>query len=207
MDRSDVTLRIELYIVTGAASGIGAATARLFAVHGAMVYCADVDGPGCFSVAAQIHRTAPDDYALRFDVTSDDQWETAVRRIVTVAGGLDVLVNAAGISHSAALIDLPLVEWRRVFAVNLDSIFLGTQRAIRAMSARGGCVVNVSSAAGIRASAGASAYSTSRRRLACSRAWRQRSASNVGGRSGLMLWRLRGFEPLYGERCHFFKRS
>jgi 3(or 17)beta-hydroxysteroid dehydrogenase len=149
-------------VVTGAASGIGASTARLFAAEGATVYCADIDKAGCLRTSTQIHGKAGREFTLPFDVTVEDQWEAALRRVVDTSSRLDVLVNSAGISFGAKVSEMTLADWRRVFAVNLDSIFLGTKHAIRAMTPRGGSIVNVSSASGIRPSPGASAYSASK---------------------------------------------
>jgi len=96
-------------------------------------------------------------------VTQEDEWEATIQRILAASGRLDILVNSAGISHAAALSDMTLADWRRVFAVNLDAIFLGTKHALRAMTPVGsGRIVNVASASGIRAASGASAYSTSK---------------------------------------------
>lgn len=161
--RSDLPFAKRTVLVTGAASGIGAATARLFSARGATVYCADIDESGCRAVAEQLHGQSASTYTCRLDVTDEDAWETALDRIRATSGTLDVLVNSAGISHSASLTDMALTDWRRVFAVNVDGVFLGTRHAIRLMRATGsGCVVNVSSASGIRASAGAVAYSSSK---------------------------------------------
>jgi NAD(P)-dependent dehydrogenase (short-subunit alcohol dehydrogenase family) len=151
-----------IVVVTGAASGIGAATARSFASEGANVYSADIDEAGCRATSRLIHGTAGDEFALLLDVTIEAQWEAGLRRVVERSGRLDVLVNSAGISFAVPLSEMALADWRRVFAVNLDSIFLGTKHAIRVMSTYGGAIVNVSSASGIRPSAGASAYSTSK---------------------------------------------
>lgn len=148
--------------MTGAASGIGAATARLLAAEGASVYCADVNEAGCRGLAAAIHGDAAAAFAVTLDVTNEDQWEAGIRRILSTSHRLDVLVNSAGISHSSPLSEMTLEEWRRVFAVNVDGAFLGIKHAIRAMTPNGGSIVNVTSASGIRAAAGASAYSTSK---------------------------------------------
>jgi 3(or 17)beta-hydroxysteroid dehydrogenase len=151
-----------IVVVTGAASGIGASTALLFADEGATVYCADIDRTGCLRTSGQIHGTAGREFALPLDVAVEEQWDAGFRHVVEACGRVDVLVNSAGISFSAPVSEMTLADWRRVFAVNLDSIFLGTKHAIRTMNARGGSIVNVSSASGIRPSAGASAYSTSK---------------------------------------------
>ena len=154
--------RDRVALVTGAASGIGAATARLFSAHGAIVYCADIEDVGCRRTAIELHGQAAGDFAVTLDVTNEDEWAAGIQHIVAASGRLDILVNSAGISHGASIAEMTLAEWRRVFAVNLDSIFLGTKHAIRAMTPTGGVIVNVSSASGIRLSAGATAYSTSK---------------------------------------------
>jgi 3(or 17)beta-hydroxysteroid dehydrogenase len=149
-------------VVTGAASGIGASTARLFATEGATVYCADIDDAGCLRTSNQLHGTDGRQFALLLDVTDETQWEAGLRRVVEASGSLDILVNSAGISFGAPIAETALADWRRVFAVNLDGIFLGTKHAIRVMTLRGGNIVNVSSASGLRPMAGASAYSASK---------------------------------------------
>ncbi len=149
-------------LVTGAASGIGASTARLFTAEGAVVYCADLDEAGCLQTANQLHGPSGHEFALTLDVTIEAQWEARLQEVINASGQLDVLVNSAGISFAAPVSEMKLADWRRVLTVNLDSIFLGTKHAIRAMTSRGGNVVNVSSASGIRPAAGASAYSTSK---------------------------------------------
>jgi NAD(P)-dependent dehydrogenase (short-subunit alcohol dehydrogenase family) len=150
-------------LVSGAASGIGAATARLFAAAGATVYWSDVDESACHASASAARSDDAPQVALTLDVTSEEQWAAALERIVSASGRLDVLVNSAGISHAAPLTEMTLVEWRRVIAINLDGVFLGIRHGIRTMSAAGaGAIVNVSSASGIRAASGASAYSTSK---------------------------------------------
>src|SRR5262245_14336275 len=162
MSEHDSQFPNRVVLVTGAASGIGASTARLFASRGATVYCADVDGAACLRTAAEIHGTVGREFALALDVTVEANWEDALGRVIEASSQLDVLVNSAGISFGAPVGEMTLADWRRVFAVNLDGIFLGTKHAIRAMTERGGVIVNVSSASGIRPSAGASAYSTSK---------------------------------------------
>jgi 3(or 17)beta-hydroxysteroid dehydrogenase len=154
-DRRRLEGRVAL--VTGAASGIGAATARLLAGNGAAVWCADRDGDGAVATANGIGGVP-----CRLDVTSEEDWETVFERLLAAHGRLDILVASAGISFGAPTAETRLDDWRRVLAVNLDGVFLGTRQALRAMSASGGCIVNVSSASGVKASAGASAYSASK---------------------------------------------
>ena len=137
-------------LVTGAASGIGAATADLLAERGATVIRTDrsLTGDG------------------KLDVTDEGDWERVVASISATHGRLDILVHAAGISAGAPLAETSLVEWHRVLAVNLDGAFLATRTALRAMTPTGGSIVLVGSASGTRPAAGAAAYSASKAGLA-----------------------------------------
>jgi NAD(P)-dependent dehydrogenase (short-subunit alcohol dehydrogenase family) len=151
-------------IVSGAASGIGAATARLLAQEGTFVYCADLDRQGVEAVAADIGAglAAP----LTLDVADDAAWAAAMRAILEAGHRLSVLVHAAGIAAAGSIRDTPLTEWRRVMAINFDGAFLATRHGIEAMHQHGGAIVLVGSASGIRPAAGAVAYSTSKAGLA-----------------------------------------
>jgi len=151
-------------LVTGAGSGIGRATAILFARHGATTVCADIAAASTQETATAIAEPGGKALPVHLDVCSESNWETAVKDIVASQDHLDILVNCAGVSFAAPVTEMPLDDWRRVMAVNLEGTFLGTKHAIRAMrqQAAGGSIVNVSSASGIKASAGASAYSTSK---------------------------------------------
>jgi NAD(P)-dependent dehydrogenase (short-subunit alcohol dehydrogenase family) len=100
--------------------------------------------------------------ALALDVTNENQWSAPVNALVNARGRLDILVNSAGISSAAPLVETSLAEWRRVFAINVDGIFLGLKHALRVMTPGGGSIVNVTSASGVRVAAGAAAYSSSK---------------------------------------------
>ena len=155
----DKLLTGRVALVTGAASGIGAATARLLTAHGAVTYCADL---------AKAEDAATSDTAtsrtvqIQLDVREEDAWDTAVSGVLENEGKLDVLVHAAGIAAASPLADTTLAEWRRVLATNLDGTFLAIRHGIRAMRESGGAIVVIGSASGIKASAGAVAYSTSK---------------------------------------------
>lgn len=152
-------------LISGAASGIGRATARLFAEEGARVVVTDLDGEGAETAAREIRREAGGEtLPLELDVRLESDWAEAMEEVAGRWGGLDVLVASAGISHARPIAEMSLEEWRDVHAVNLDGVFLGTRHAVRAMRehGRGGSIVIVSSASGLKASAGAAAYCSSK---------------------------------------------
>jgi 3(or 17)beta-hydroxysteroid dehydrogenase len=150
-------------LVTGAASGIGRATALLLARQGARVLVADVDEAGLTQTVAAITAGGGVAADYPFDVTSQDGWVAAVGRVERTWGQLHVLVNCAGIALVKPVVDTELDEWRRVLAINLDGVFLGTRAGIRAMRRYGcGSIVNVASVSGIKAAPSTSAYGASK---------------------------------------------
>jgi NAD(P)-dependent dehydrogenase (short-subunit alcohol dehydrogenase family) len=127
-------------LITGASGGIGRAMTALFAAEGARVVASGLAAPEDGDAAL----------ALALDVTVEDDWARAVAAVVERFGRLDVLVNNAGLALPKGLEETTLAEWRRVMAVNLDGVFLGTKAAIGAMKQTGGgAIVNLSSVAGI----------------------------------------------------------
>jgi len=152
-----MTKRIQnkIALITGASSGIGAATAKLFSDEGAIVYVADVDDIKGRQLAVG--------HYIHLDVTSEIEWERATADIISKHKRLDILINNAGISLAKPVTEMTLAEWRKIMAVNLDGVFLGTKYAVSAMQKTGGGrIVNVSSASGIAASPMASAYCASK---------------------------------------------
>ena len=148
-------------LVTGGASGIGAATARLLAREGAIVWLADRD----FERAAGVADELPLATAIALDVTDDESWREGMARILAASGSLDILVNAAGISTApgkANVREADLDGWRTVFKVNVEGTLLGCQHAMRAMHSRGGSIVNISSTAAVSPSATLAAYGASK---------------------------------------------
>ena len=138
-------------LVTGAASGIGAASARLLEARGATVFAADL---------------RPKDHQHGLDVTDEAQWRDVLETVLATAGRLDILVHAAGISAGSPLAETDYAEWRRVLATNLDGAFLAMKHGIHAMREHGGMIILIGSASGTRPAAGAAAYSTSKAGLA-----------------------------------------
>jgi NAD(P)-dependent dehydrogenase (short-subunit alcohol dehydrogenase family) len=150
-------------LVTGASKGIGAACASVLARHGARVVVADVDEAGGRAVAAGIAREGGVAEFLRLDVTQEADWVRAVEETVARQGGLDVLVNNAGIALVRPLLETTLGDWRRMQAVNVEGVFLGTRTAVAAMrpggrAGKGGSIVNLSSVGGMIGAEGLAAY-------------------------------------------------
>lgn len=150
-------------LITGAASGIGAATARLLAEKGLAVVCADIRSVAASVTAKRIRGEGGRAIGCGLDVASEESWTRAIKKCVRELGRLDVLVNGAGIASNSPTAETSLDEWRRIMAVNLDGVFLGTRHALRLMLDQGsGSIVNISSASALRAIPGAAAYSTSK---------------------------------------------
>lgn len=149
-------------IVTGAASGIGRATAMALADEGARVHVTDIDGPGVEQTARMIDDAHDGEvsYAIQ-DVTDEAHWEDVFNEAESVHGPVSILVNNAGIGAGGPIVDYTLEDWRKLMAVNLDSVFLGTREAMRRMKP-GSSIINVSSVAGLRGAPGASAYCASK---------------------------------------------
>ena len=134
-------------LITGSASGIGAACAELLAQRGATVIGADVRAG---------------DHVEPLDVTAEEQWLALLEKLHKQRRQLDLLVHAAGVSAGSPLADMAYVEWKRVLATNLDGAFLAVKHGINAMRAAGGAIILLGSASGTRPAAGAAAYSTSK---------------------------------------------
>lgn len=154
-------------LVTGAARGIGAEVARALAQSGARVLITDVlDDQGRRTAAALADAGGQVEF-LRHDVVDEAQWEQAVGTAIRRWGGLDVLVNNAGIERMARITDCTVEEFRQVLDVNVVGTFLGCKHAVRAMApggaaGRGGSIVNLSSVAGLIGFPGLGAYSAAK---------------------------------------------
>ncbi len=134
-------------IITGAASGMGAEEARIFAREGARVVVADVQEDDGRKVGAEIAEAGGEAVFLRLDVTSEDSWKRVVAETVSRFGKLDLLVNNAGIVVPRD--DLSEEAWDRVMNVNAKGVFLGMKHAIPEMrKVGGGSIVNISSISG-----------------------------------------------------------
>jgi 3-oxoacyl-[acyl-carrier protein] reductase len=153
-------LQDKVALVTGAASGIGRATAHAFAAEGARVVLADVDRERGEAAAAAIAASGGTAEFAYLDVTSAADADAAVALAVARFGGLDILVNNAGILADARLVKMTLEQWQRVIDVNLKGVFICGQRAAQAMieGGRGGVILNASSVVGLYGNYGQTNY-------------------------------------------------
>ncbi len=149
-------LESKVALITGAAGGIGVATATLFEAEGARLVLTDLD---VSSLAAFAERGA---LSLPQDVTDETRWREVVETALACFGQLDVLVNNAVIAIVGNIENATLADWRKTQRVNAESVFLGCREAVRAMKERGGAIVNISSVAGLIGDAQSVAYCASK---------------------------------------------
>ena len=150
-------------LVSGGASGIGKASAMRLAEEGAKVVVADIDAELGQQTVSAIQDNAGTANFMQLDVTSESQWQECVAATVDVYGGLNILVNNAGIAVGGSILTMTLEDWQRQQAINLDGVFLGVKYAIPAMIESGnGSVINISSVAGIKGSANLAAYNATK---------------------------------------------
>lgn len=154
----------QVALVTGAASGLGAASARRLALEGASVVASDVAEEAGRAVVEEIRGAGGRAIFVPHDVTSEADWARVVAEAATQFGKLTVLVNNAGVAgDSTELMTLEFAAWRRTLSVNLDGVFLGLRYAGPAISAAGGgSIINISSILGKVGMAGAAAYCASK---------------------------------------------
>ncbi len=145
-------------LITGGARGQGAAEAALFAEEGANVVLTDVLVDEGERTAAEVGGTF-----LQHDVTSEEQWAAVVSRAVELHGGIDVLINNAGIYITTPLVGGDLGDYRRVIDVNQVGVFLGMREVAPVMIERGGgSIINISSIGGLRGTGVAFGYTASK---------------------------------------------
>jgi meso-butanediol dehydrogenase / (S,S)-butanediol dehydrogenase / diacetyl reductase len=156
-------LNNKIALITGAASGIGLKTAERFAEEGASVVLADKAEDLLQTALVSVRRYGGEHQALVLDVTSEEGWIRAVRRIDAIHGRLDVLVNNAGYGRFQSIEETSFADWRAILAVNLDSVFLGTKYSLPLLARSGkGSIVNISSIRGLVAGPGTGAYCASK---------------------------------------------
>lgn len=166
---SNILRRLEgkVALITGAASGIGESTARLFAKHGAKVVIADIQDDLAKKVCQDLDHSSTS--YVHCDVTQESDIENAVNTTVSKFGKLDIMFNNAGIAGSSTLniLEDKKSDFERVISVNLVGAFLGTKHAARVMiPSRRGCIINTASGCSILGGGGSHAYVSSKHAVA-----------------------------------------
>ena len=150
-------------IVTGAASGIGKATAVLLAREGAKVVVADLQEEAGHNTVAEIKAAGGEAVFVKLNVTQEAEWQQAIATAEQTFGKLDVAVNNAGIAYNGTVESTSLEDWQRVQSINLNSVFLGTKYAVEAMKKVGsGSIINLSSIEGLVGDPTLAAYNASK---------------------------------------------
>ena len=147
-------------LITGAGSGIGKAIAEAFAREGAFVVIADLNFSAAQAVSKQINSAGGRATPTQMDVADEDQVNAGFEQVVRDFGGVDVLVNNAGIQIINPIVDFSLADWRKLVGIHLDGSFLATRAAMRAMisNGRGGTILYMGSVHSHIASPNKSAY-------------------------------------------------
>jgi NAD(P)-dependent dehydrogenase (short-subunit alcohol dehydrogenase family) len=153
----------EVAVVTGAASGIGAAVAQSLAAAGARVALLDLDAQGAESQAARLRAQGAQALALECDIASEAAIGHAAQRVASELGPCAVLINNAGMLRAGGLADVSIEAWNRVLSVNLTGYLLCARAFSAPMrAARRGSIVNIASIAGLFPQSGSGAYSASK---------------------------------------------
>jgi NAD(P)-dependent dehydrogenase (short-subunit alcohol dehydrogenase family) len=150
-------------IITGAASGLGAESARRLATEGASLMLTDLATEAGEALASDLRAQGHKAQFLTQDVTDEAGWDLVVKVTLEAFGRIDVLVNSAGVGGGGApLAETTYENWRRITSINLDGTFLGMRAVVPAMTEGGGSIINLSSILGKVGMAGATAYCASK---------------------------------------------
>jgi len=156
-------LKGKVALVSGGASGIGRGVCLRLAEEGATVVVTDIQDDLGQQTATQIAESGGTAHYLQHDVTREPEWESVVAKTLELCGGLNILVNNAGIAIGGSILDMTLDDWQKQQAINLDGVFLGIKHCIPAMiDSAGGSIINLSSVAGIKGAASLSAYNATK---------------------------------------------
>ena len=161
-----MTGRVEgkMAFITGAAQGLGEAIAFMLAKEGSKVVLADINEDKLLDVEKKINSQYPDRaYSLKLDVTSEDEWKKTLGEAENFMGGLNILVNNAGIGGGSTVEETDYEIFKQVMAVDTDSVFLGCKYAIPIMKNHSpGSIINTSSISGLIAGHNMAAYNTAK---------------------------------------------
>lgn len=150
-------------IVTGGAQGIGKAISEKMAAEGALVAVCDMNEDAAKATAAELEANGTKAIAVKVNVTQSAEVDAMIKTVQTELGGIDVLVNNAGITRDNLLIRMKEEDWDTVLAVNLKSAFLCSKAAVRVMmKAREGRIINIASVIGLMGNAGQANYAASK---------------------------------------------
>ncbi|MDF2684000.1 MAG: 3-oxoacyl-ACP reductase [Brevibacillus sp.] len=150
-------------IITGAAMGMGAAEAKLFAKEGAKVIATDVQVESLNQVVQEMKEKGGEAVAIKHNVTSEEEWKSVIAEAVSLYGKVDVLVNNAGVSSPKTIANMEMAEWNKVMDINLNGCVIGMKYVIPEMKkAGGGSIINISSIGGIVGMAGTSPYTAAK---------------------------------------------
>jgi NAD(P)-dependent dehydrogenase (short-subunit alcohol dehydrogenase family) len=158
-------LKNKVAVVTGAASGIGAAISKALAVKGAKIGMLDIDESAVVAAAAGLAAGGMEAVGIYCDVARDAECEAAMRSVTAHYGGIDILVNNAGITQRSAFVDTRVDVYRRVMDVNFFGSLYCTQHAISHLIARKGSIVVIESLAGVAPLLGRTGYCASKHAL------------------------------------------
>ncbi len=160
---ADGRLANRIALITGAASGIGLATAQLFAREGAVVVLSDIQDKAGEDAAAAIRTANGHARYAHLDVASEVNWIAVMDAIRAEHGRLDVLVNNAGMAIGGDITQLSLADWRRQQAINVEGVFLGIKHGLPLLRISGnGAIVNVASTAALSGSANLVSYAATK---------------------------------------------
>lgn len=151
-------MKNKVVIVTGAARGIGLAATQLFLAEGATVVMVDNDNDELINASSELQNVLP----LFCDVSLPEQVDAMVSQTLATYDRIDCLVNNAGVADFGPIEETSFTTWRRVMATNLDGVFLCSQAAMATLKQTKGCIVNIASISGLRASTLRTAYGTSK---------------------------------------------
>ena len=151
-------------LITGGASGLGLASGKKLLKEGAKVIFTDIDKAKLENIKDQIDNEFAEFFSTKLlDVTDEDNWKSVLSESVDELGGLNILLNSAGITLGADIVSTSFDIWKKVHDINLDGVFLGCKHALPLMSQSGkGSIINLSSISGIVAGWNTAAYNSSK---------------------------------------------